>query len=383
MNKQEAAEAAVGLVQACKVEVPLPLTQLVFSASLRTDGPLCPFPLPEIATSSPVNGEDGVALTRETILRLDRGWVHANVTLHVEALAGGALALTTRVHRPAGQSPGVITVFYPAGPLPTNTRVVVNTMFRFRQATRMSGISFATLSSRPLPNTAVCGRVFASEIGDGGLNVGLAGVTISVDGRPDLVATTDTMGNFVLDPSPSGRFFVHIDGKTVQNVTGGYYPTVGKSWQATAGRVTRIGTIYLPFVVEGTLQPVSQIQETVIHMAPSTIQQHPEFADVRITVPADSLYSPDGTRGGEVGLAPVAPDRLPGTLPPGLDLPLVITIQTNGPSNFDIPAPVCFPNLPLNNSTGAPGEPRGLVSFNHDSGRVRVHQNICFSFSIT
>jgi hypothetical protein len=37
---------------------------------------------------------------------------------------------------------------------------------------------------------------------------------------------------------------------------------------------------------------------------------------------------------------------LPEPLPEGLALPLVITIQTDGPMNFDRPVPVRFPNLP-------------------------------------
>src|SRR5213075_691535 len=104
-----------------------------------------------------------------------------------------------------------------------------------------------------------------------------------------------------------------------------------------------IGNIYLPLIPPETLQPVSQSTDTTIHLPSDVIQQHPEFADVMITVPADSLFSDNGTRGGMVGIAPVAPDRLPGPLPPGLELPIVITVQTDGASNFDKPVPVCFP----------------------------------------
>jgi hypothetical protein len=70
----------------------------------------------------------------------------------------------------------------------------------------------------------------------------------------------------------------------------------------------------------------------------------------------------------------VAPDRLPGPLPQGLELPLVITVQTDGPSNFDQPVPVRFPNLP-NPVTGElllPGAKSALISFNHDSGEWEV-----------
>jgi hypothetical protein len=71
-----------------------------------------------------------------------------------------------------------------------------------------------------------------------------------------------------------------------------------------------------------------------------------------------------------VGIAPVAPDRIPEPLPEGLNLPLVITVQTDGPANFDRPAPVVFPNVP-DPETGEilpPGSKSALWSFNHDTG---------------
>ncbi|MEZ5302986.1 MAG: hypothetical protein R3F11_20450 [Verrucomicrobiales bacterium] len=48
-----------------------------------------------------------------------------------------------------------------------------------------------------------------------------------------------------------------------------------------------------------------------------------------VTVPADALFADGGARGGQVGIAPVPPDRLPGTLPPGLNF-LVITADGRG-----------------------------------------------------
>src|SRR6185369_3828974 len=78
----------------------------------------------------------------------------------------------------------------------------------------------------------------------------------------------------------------------------------------------------------------------------SVLASNPALAGVSVTVPANALFSDSGVRGGKVGIAPVPPDRLPGPLPPGLELAIVITVQTDGALNFDKPAPVCFPNLP-------------------------------------
>jgi PKD repeat protein len=91
-------------------------------------------------------------------------------------------------------------------------------------------------------------------------------------------------------------------------------------------------------------------------------------------IPPNALVGENGVRGGMVGIAPVSPDRLPEPLPPGLTHVLDISIQTDGPQNFDRPVPVRFPNLPdpVTGKKLAPGEKTGLWSFSHDLGRWEV-----------
>ncbi|MCI0534827.1 MAG: hypothetical protein L0Z50_06340 [Verrucomicrobiales bacterium] len=149
---------------------------------------------------------------------------------------------------------------------------------------------------------------------------------------------------------------------------------MGKAWDAVAGKTNNLaggtGEIFLPLITPGTLQPVSVTQDTEISFPAGVVAANPALAGVTITVPANSLFSDDGTRGGKVGIAPVPPDRLPGPLPPGLEAPIVITIQTDGPLNFDKPAPVCFPNLPdpVLKAPLPAGSKQALVSFNHKKG---------------
>ena len=128
-----------------------------------------------------------------------------------------------------------------------------------------------------------------------------------------------------------------IDGRTAKgsaNPNGAYYPYVGKAWDAVAGKTNNLaggtGEVFLPQITPGTLQPVSVTQDTTISFPPSVVAANPALAGVTITVPANSLFGDDGNRGGKVGIAPVPPDRLPGPLPPGLELPVVITVQTDG-----------------------------------------------------
>ena len=75
-------------------------------------------------------------------------------------------------------------------------------------------IAFDTLSTTPNGNTAINGRVFASELVPDAngttntVNKPLAGVTITVDGAEETMrAVTDSLGNFKLDPCPAGLFF--------------------------------------------------------------------------------------------------------------------------------------------------------------------------------
>ncbi len=354
-------------------------------------------PLASLEETSPAQGESGVAVTRETILRftapLASSTTVGNERLYAEF---GGRRLLSRIQLSSDRR--TLTLFY-LEPLPGSSRVRVT--LKGDGLTDATGggvdvdgdglpggvaqIDFNTVSVTAVEKTAVCGRVFASELattrtGDS-VNVPLAGVTVTVDGKEEtLRAVTDDNGDFRLEPAPAGDFFVHIDGRTavrsVQNdfPRGAYYPFVGKKWASVAGEEINIGDIFLPLIVEGSLKPVSANQETLVTFPSDVLTEHPELAGVTVTVPANALLSDAGVRGGMVGIAPVSPDRLPSPLPPGLDFPLVITVQTDGPSNFDVPVPVCFPNLPdpRTGQTKAPGAQSALWSFNHDIGDWEV-----------
>lgn len=360
-------------------------------------------PLATVRESSPASGEGDVALTRETIMHfsipLSPG--AALDTTKFYASFGGRKILS-RVEISSDRKKA--TLFY-LEPLPSNARV--NVTLDGTGLTDLLGrdvdldgdgvaggthaMTFDTLSITAVAGTAISGRVFASEPGQGAggatVDVPLAGVTVSVDGAEEtLQAVTDVQGNFTLNPSPAGSFFVHIDGRTSPQSSypnGNYYPTVGKRWEALAGRTDNLsgnsedtsrGTIYLPKIITGTMNAVSQVQDTTVDLPAAALAAHPEMAGTRLNVPANSLFADDGTRGGKVGIAPVAPDRLPSPLPPGLNLPMVVTVQTDGASNFDRPVPIAFPNLP-DSVTGkklAPGEKSALWSFNHDVGEWEV-----------
>jgi hypothetical protein len=137
-----------------------------------------------------------------------------------------------------------------------------------------------------------------------------------------------------------------------------------------AGHDNPMPIIYLPLVLEGSLLPVSTTQETVIPLPDEILNESPEMAGLEIRVPTGSLFFNNGTPGTMVGLGVVNPNRLPGELPEDLRFPVVITIQTDGATNFDLPVPACFPNLPdpITGEPLPPGTQNFLYSFNHDKG---------------
>ena len=340
-----------------------------------------------VESTSPAHGEQDVAVTRETVFRLSHPLSMSSSvdTQRLFATFGGD-GLPGRVQVSSDRD--TITLFYD-DPLPASARVRItligdglldeNGLDVDVDADHFPGgtleFDFDTLTLTVISNTIACGRVFASEPVSTNMapivNQPLEGVTITVDGmESELFAVTDHNGDFRIDPAPAGRFFVHIDGSTASNPVPqtGYYPTVGKAFESIPSQEVNIGDIFLPLIIDGTLQEASTDQVTMVTFPDSVISNNPAFVNVVLAVPADSLYSDDGSRGGSIGIAPVDPARLPGPLPPGLDLSLVITVQTDGPTNFDEPASVCFPNV----DGLPPGAKSALWSFNHDAGRWEI-----------
>jgi len=367
--------------------------------------PVVAFPLDIVMETSPVHGEANVAVTRETVLRFSQPLSTNTVftTNHLFATFAGRRILS-RIELATDRK--TVTLFYQE-PLPGSARVRVtfngNGIQDFigrpldPDGNGVAGgeklVDFDTSSTTPVEGTAIIGHVFASHqvLSKGNnttnfVNQPLANVQITVDGMEQTMRTfTDNNGFFRLQPCPAGRFFVHIDGRTVTNVSAGirypdlaYYPAVGKAWEAVPGRTNNLaagtGQIYLPLVAAGTLQPVSLTEDTQINFPPEVGAQNPAWAGVSIIVPANALYSDTGGRGGKVGLAPVPSDRLPEPLPAGIVHALDISIQTDGAQNVDRPLPARFPNVP-DPKTGvrlSAGAKSALMSYNHDLGRWEI-----------
>ncbi|MEQ8821840.1 MAG: Ig-like domain-containing protein [Sumerlaeia bacterium] len=384
---------------------PTPTSTPTPTASPTPTGTPTPTPTPSgertrLLKSSPADGEDGVAVHRESILTFDEPLDPATVTSQAIRAFFAKQALPARLQLSADGR--TVSLFYQSV-LPS--AAVVSIYVDGEELRDLFGrpvdadddgspggigrLEFETLSLAGLPGTSVMGRVFASELSAAKgspvtVNDPLAGVKIYLQGAEDTVFTvTDMAGNFTMEGVPAGEFFVYIDGRTVTTTPGGdptlfpggpYYPFVGKKWFANAGVETSVGEIYLPLVPEGSLVVLNETGDTSVGFPGAVLTQFPEFAGVGLIVPQGALYADDGEVGGRVGIAPVPADRLPEPLPDDLAMPLVITVQTDGPENFAEPVVACFPNLPDPESGQplAPGEKSALFSFNHDTGRFEI-----------
>lgn len=353
-----------------------------------------------VLETTPAAQEQGIAVTRETIIRLSQPLAAGTVitSSRLKAVAAGRSILS----RPnLSLDRRTITLFYLEN-LPADQAVTVTlngTGLKLTSGQDLDAdgdgqpggaftLVFQTLGITGDSETSISGVVFDAERING-TNQPLAGVTITVDGAEESLRTiTDNRGRFTLSPCPAGRFFVHIDGRTAQLSTwpnGSYYPFIGKAWNAIPGSrknlATPTGEIFLPRIRAGTLKSVSSLSETKISFPPEIVAENPALGGVSVIVPPNSLFSDNGQHGGRVGIAPVAPDRLPEPLPGGLRFPLVITLQTDGPSNFDQPVSVQFPNLPdpLTGKVLPPGAKSALWNFNHDTGKWEMQGTMTVS----
>jgi hypothetical protein len=336
-------------------------------------------PATRLTSASPSNGEPGVALTRETIIDFS----HPVVIVQDGAFAVVAASQPIAGHHVISGDGNRIWFFYEEE-LPGSTEITVTvdgSAIVDERGLHVDGdgdgspggvhrFSFTTLSVTTVGGTTVRGRIFDSALTEKGTNIPLQGVTLTVEGRPDLVAVTDKMGNFELINTPAGRFFVHLDGATEVKSQGlggpldYYYPTLGKPFENIKPGVENVMPFdtYLPKVMKAdVMTQIDPAKEIVV--APDD----PALMGIEVTIAPGSLFREDGTPATFVGLGVVPPDRLPGPLPQGVDPPLVFTFQTDA-TNLRVPASVRFPNL----DGLPPGAKPNLFSFNHDVGRFEL-----------
>ncbi|WP_017719654.1 Ig-like domain-containing protein [Kamptonema formosum] len=362
---------------------------------------------PEGVEISPSNGEGMVGLNRETIVRFGEKVDPATVNSDSFYLIANGDTIPGRIE--VSSTEEFATFFYDE-PLPASTevRVVVDgDKIVTREGEALDGdgdgtaggvktADFRTLPLTRIEGTNVFGYVYDSyNKNPDGSDKPVVGATIRVDGFPDLQAVTDESGYFVLEDVPAPEFFVYIDGSTASTAPAGtQYASLGKPFHSVPGQETQLTmdgetfNVYLPPMAASDVQQLSAAEDTQVGFGEASKAQlqalfpdiDPSFWELtNVTFPANSARDDEGNAATQGMIVPVAPDRLPAPLPPNLDPQLVISIQAGGASgfnresnggatNFDVPAPVTFPNL----DGLAPGEKSLLWSFNHDAGKWEV-----------
>ncbi|MEO0854167.1 MAG: Ig-like domain-containing protein, partial [Cyanobacteria bacterium J06648_11] len=337
-----------------------------------------------ITQLSPNNGEELVATTREAIVRFSEPVVPETVneeTLKVIALGeevSGRIVVSSTER---------FATFFPDEPWSSSTEVRIEVdgqriLGRDGQpldADRdgfVGGVETADFTTLPLtqiPGTDVTGFVFDSyNRAEDGSNIPLQGVEIRLDALPDISAVTDENGFFRLEDVPAPEFFVYIDGSEAIGADGvAQYASLGKPFHSVPGQETQLTMdgevfdIYLPPMAESDVEELSPNEDTEVGFGPASLalleEQFPDidpavWEQTQVTFPAGSAVDDEGNAATRATIVPVEPDRLPAPLPPGLEAPLVISIQAGmengfnreadgGATNFDVPAPLSFPNL--------------------------------------
>ena len=373
-------------------------------------------PLATVLAVSPYEGEAEVSLTREFVVRFTMPLSeNANLdsSTFFASTSGGERKITSaRISKDRMKA----TLFLSGDRWPSSSKVTITMVgnFLLDALNRQIDIdedgtpggtmswNFSTVATSGVDaSTSISGYVYDSD--SSSEDIPLSGVVISVPGNEeDMTVITDASGYFKISPAPVGRFFVNVDGRLVGAEIDeklddllwkerDYYAYVGKAWETIPGKECnatlygsydengvylpdpRDGKIYLPLIRKGTLKEVNTAVETKIDLVDDYLEDIPEetrdlLKNTSLTIPPGALISDDGTTGGSVGIAPVSSDRLPEPLPNGLALPLVITIQTDGATNFDIPIPATFPNA----DNLPPGSKSALWSFDHDKGKWEI-----------
>ena len=344
----------------------------------------------QISRISPGDQAEMVNVARETIIFFDDPVDPSTVTFDSFNLTANGESLAGRIV--VSSTERFATFFYDE-PLPSSTevRVVVDgDKIIGRNGIKIDadgdGIEggVATADFRTLPLTRIAGTNVFGNVYDSLSLLPIVGATIRVDAFAEANAVTDADGRFELKDMPAPEFFVHVDGSTATNAPSGFvYPNVGKPFHSVPGQSVHLNhhghdfDIFLPPMAIADIQSLSSSADTEVGFGDagkSTLatlfpEVDPAVWDrMSVTFPAGSAQDDLGNAAVTAAVIPVPKDRLPAPLPATLDPAFVISIQAPGATNFDVPAPVTFPNT----DGLLPGEKTLIWSFNHDAGEWQV-----------
>ncbi|WP_050409524.1 hypothetical protein [Massilia sp. NR 4-1] len=182
----------------------------------------------------------------------------------------------------------------------------------------------------------------------------LPGARMSI-GRTALSTTVDEKGRFAFEDVPPGKIDLFVDGRTV-TLPGQQYPALHFEATAIKGAQNQLPhPVYLPALEMAEARVVGGDKDVVLKM--------PGFEGYEMTVFANSVTFPDGSKTGPVVVSPISFDKLPMTPPGGYAgfMAPAATIQPSG-TRFDPPVQLKIPNT----AGLKPGEKKPVYQWDHD-----------------
>ncbi|HEX4954148.1 MAG TPA: PKD domain-containing protein [Thermoanaerobaculia bacterium] len=178
------------------------------------------------------------------------------------------------------------------------------------------------------------------------------GVTMSIVGAT-ISAVTGADGRFTMVGAPVGTVHLKADGRTTPRA--GTWPVLFFEFNTVSGQDNTIGmpVRMLPIDVENA-RLVGGPEDVVLPIA--------GIPGGSLTVFANSVSFPDGSRTGMISITQVHYDKVPMIAPMGSNFMLAWTVQPPG-AHFDPPARIQIPNM-----GEEPGTVVDIFSFDHDMG---------------
>ncbi|MDA1056134.1 MAG: Ig-like domain-containing protein [Planctomycetota bacterium] len=190
-------------------------------------------------------------------------------------------------------------------------------------------VEFATGANTSIANTSVFGYIYDSHgRNPDGSDVPVIGATVTVEGPPDLTATTGEDGFFQLDNVPYPEFYVDINGMTATNAPEGmFFGRVTKPFHSVAGHTTQLNmagvpfSIFLPQIAISDVAPIVPGAMTMAGFNENSLDQlaqitpdvaRSEWEKLEVQIPPDSVFFDDGTMATQVRVFPLDRERIHG-----------------------------------------------------------------------
>lgn len=192
---------------------------------------------------------------------------------------------------------------------------------------------FSTATLTRIENTNVEGFIFdANYTDDDGLDIPLEGVVVSVIGLPDVTAVTDENGRFLLENLPIPKVFLDFDASNVTNRSDFDYDTIVKPVDTVAGQTVGLSSgekafnIYFAALAEGDYFTLAASEQNEVGVGEKGLANLTElfpnidpaqWEKLKVTIPADSLTTDDGSPVNEVSVMAFPPTASPPPCPKG------------------------------------------------------------------